>query len=108
MNANLKHGELLLVITTESNLHNANKVAKTLVANNLAACVSFEEINSIYRWNNEIIQESEVQISIKVRPDLVDKLYDALKEIHSYKLPQFICLNTSISYEYSKWFRENL
>jgi len=103
MIANLKKGELFLVITTESNYFNAKKLAKMLVAKKLAACVSYEQIESVYYWNNEIIEESEVQLNIKVRSDLVDELYDYLKEEHSYELPQFICLNTLASKEYFQW-----
>ena len=57
MIANLKKGELVLVITTESNYFNAKKLARMLVNKRLAACVSYEQIESVYYWNNEIIEE---------------------------------------------------
>ena len=103
MIANLKKGELLLVITTERNYYNAKKLAKALISRKIAVCISYGQINSVYCWNDEIIEESEVQLNIKVSSDLVEELYDSLKELHSYQLPQFICLNTSVSEEYFQW-----
>ncbi len=108
MNSNLKHGELSLVITTESNYDNAKKLARSLISKKLASCISFVQINSVYYWSNEIIEESEVQVNIKVSSSLVEKLFDALKEIHSYQLPQFICLNASVSEEYFQWCSKNI
>ena len=103
MVSNLQNQDIALVITTECNYENAEKLAEILVTKKLAKCVSFSEINSIYCWNNQIIKEKEIQLNIKVESKLVDKLYCALKEIHSYKLPQFICLKASASDEYYKW-----
>ena len=105
---NLGDGDLALVITTESNLNNAKKLARILVSKKLASCISFLHINSIYCWENEVLEELEIQVNIKVRYDLVDKLYYALKEIHSYKLPQFICLRASASEEYYQWCSSNI
>ena len=103
MIANFIKGELVLVITTERDSYNAKKLAKSLISKKLASCISYEQIKSVYYWNNEIIEESEVQLNIKVSSDLVGELYDSLKELHSYQLPQFICLNTSVSEEYFQW-----
>ncbi len=99
----LNDQDLVLVITTESNYDNAKKLAKNLLSKKLAACISMVQINSLYCWNNEILEELEVQLNIKVRADLVGKLYYSLKEIHSYELPQFVYLNASSSEEYLQW-----
>jgi len=42
------------MITTESSKTNALRMAKLLVKNKLAACVSMKEIFSIYEWDNNI------------------------------------------------------
>ena len=108
MIASFKKGELFLVITTERNYYNAKKLAKSIVSKKLAACVSYEQIQSVYCWNDEIIEESEVQLDIKVKSDLVADLYDSLKELHSYELPQFICFNALVSEEYFQWCSGNI
>ncbi len=108
MITNLKDQDLALVITTESNYDNAKKLAQNLLSKKLAACISFVQIKSLYCWNNEILEELEVQLNIKVKANLVDKLYYSLKEIHSYKLPQFICIKASSSEEYFKWCSKNI
>ncbi len=108
MTANLQDEKLALVITTESNYYNAKKLGSLLLDKKIAACVSFVEINSLYCWEGEIKEEVEVQLNIKVRLELVDQLYETIKEIHSYQLPQFICLGISTSEQYLKWCLESI
>ena len=42
------------MITTESSKANALRMAKLLVQNKLAACVSIKQIFSIYKWDDDI------------------------------------------------------
>jgi len=42
------------MITTVSNKKNALRVAKLLIQNKLAACVSIKQIFSIYEWNDVV------------------------------------------------------
>ena len=46
--------EVLVLITTESSNVNALRMAKLLIQNKLAACVSIKQIFSIYKCNNDI------------------------------------------------------
>ncbi len=46
--------EALIMITTESSNANALRMAKLLVQNKLAACVSIKQIFSIYKWDDDI------------------------------------------------------
>ena len=42
------------MITTESSKANALRMAKLLIQNKLAACVSIKQIFSIYKWDDDI------------------------------------------------------
>ena len=46
--------EVLILTTTESNEKKARNIAKLLIENKLAACVSIKSIDSIYRWEYDI------------------------------------------------------
>ena len=61
--------EVLVLITTESNKKNALRVAKLLLQNKLAACVSIKQIFSIYAWDDEIAETKEFEITIKSKPE---------------------------------------
>jgi len=58
--------EVLVLITTESNKKNALRVAKLLIQNKLAACVSIKQIFSIYKWDDDIEETKEFEITIKI------------------------------------------
>ena len=106
MPLNLKDHNLSLVLTTESNYINAKKLAKGLFDKKLAACISFLHINSTYWWEDELKEDSEVQMHIKVKSDDIDKLYDAIKKLHSYKVPEFLSFNVKASEEYFRWYSD--
>ena len=42
------------MITTESSKANALRMAKLLIQNKLAACVSIKQIFSIYQWDDDL------------------------------------------------------
>ena len=50
---------LLILYTTVSNKYCAEKIARKLLNDKLAACVSFKEINSFYLWDEKIHNDSE-------------------------------------------------
>jgi len=64
------------MITTESSNANALQMAKLLIKNKLAACVSIKQIFSIYEWDNDIEKAKEFEITIKSKPEFKDDLID--------------------------------
>ena len=61
--------EIFIIVTTESSKKNALRLARLLVKNKLAACVSIKEILSIYEWDNDIEETKEFEITIKSKPE---------------------------------------
>ena len=61
--------EVLVIITTESSNANALRMAKLLIQNKLAACVSIKQIFSTYRWDDDIEETKEFEITIKSKLD---------------------------------------
>lgn len=70
----------------------AEAIAKVLVESQLAACVSFTPIHSIYTWQGEIHSESEWQLIIKTDLAKFDLLATKVREIHSYEVPEIIAI----------------
>ena len=60
------------MITTESSNANALRMAKLLIQNKLAACVSIKQIFSIYEWDSNIQETKEFEITIKSKPEFRD------------------------------------
>jgi len=95
--------EVLVMITTESNKKNALRVAKLLIQNKLAACVSIKQIFSIYEWDDDVKETKEFEITIKSKPEFKDYLVDFLREISTYDVPQIIYKKFNSDIKYYDW-----
>jgi periplasmic divalent cation tolerance protein len=98
-----------IVLTTAGSPQEAEKIARALVERRLAACVNVvPQIQSIYRWKDKIEQETEWLLIIKTRTDAFESVRDAIKELHSYELPECVMLEVSNGSEaYLNWIEEN-
>jgi len=91
------------MITTESSKTNALRVAKLLIQNKLAACVSIKQIFSIYEWDNDIEETNEFEITIKSKPEFKENLIDFLHKISTYDVPQIIYKEYHSEMKYYDW-----
>ncbi len=100
-----KSTELLIVITTFASLEDAKKMAHQLIEGRLAACVQIQGgMISVYRWEGEVCEGSEVLLSAKTTADKWIDISNFIKSHHSYDLPEVIAY-TPAKYEalYGKW-----
>ena len=95
--------KVLVMITTESSKTNALRMAKLLIQNKLAACVSIKQIFSIYEWDDDIEETKEFEITIKSKPEFKDNLIDFLLEISTYEIPQIIFKKYNSEIKYYDW-----
>ena len=96
------------MITTESSKANALQMAKLLIENKLAACVSIKQIFSIYEWNDDIEETKEFEITIKSKPEFKDHLVDFLHEISTYDVPQIIYKKYLAEMKYYDWLNKSI
>ena len=100
--------KVLLLITTESNEKIAKNIAKLLIKNRLAACVSIKDIYSIYKWEDDIEETREVEISIKSKPELKDDLILFLQKMSSYDVPQILYMKFQTESKYIDWLNKTI
>ncbi|MFQ5533255.1 MAG: divalent-cation tolerance protein CutA [Sphingomonadales bacterium] len=75
-------------ITVSHETDEATRIAKNLVASNLAACVNIlSPMTSIYRWEGALCEDREVAVLVKTRAELVDQVIERVRELHSYSCP---------------------
>ena len=98
--------EVLVIITTESSKTNALRVAKLLIQNKLAACVSLKQIFSIYEWDDDIEETKEFELTIKSKPEFKDDLIDFLHKISTYDVPQIIYTKYDSEIKYFDWLNK--
>jgi periplasmic divalent cation tolerance protein len=98
-----------VVLTTTGSHDEARKIAHALVERRLAACVNIVPlIESVYRWQENVETAMEWLLLIKTQADSFDRVRDAVKELHSYDLPECVMLEVAAgSQEYLKWLTES-
>jgi len=72
---------------TVSDNAQAVSIGHALVSERLAACVNYFPVQSIFRWNGKVEQSPESAVIAKTRADLVEKVIERIKELHSYEIP---------------------
>lgn len=78
-----------VVLTTCASSEEARRIAHELVERRLAACVNIiPQIESVYRWRDEIETATEYLLAIKTTAAAFERLRDALRRLHSYELPE--------------------
>jgi len=98
-----------IVLTTAGSSQEAEKIATTLVERRLAACVNIiPQIQSVYRWQENVERATEWLLIIKSRAAAFESVRDAIREIHSYELPECIMVEIeSGSKPYLDWIMDN-
>ena len=99
-----------LVLTTVKARVEAERIAKKIVGEKLAACVNVvPSIISTYRWKGKIERSRETLLLIKTSGEKLDKVIKRIKELHTYKVPEIIALPIERGLpEYLKWLKESL
>ncbi len=100
--------ELIVILCTVPDEATGEKLAGALVGARLAACVNLiPGIRSFYRWRGAIESETEVQLLIKTRQDLFDRVASWLDEHHPYDVPEVVAIPAgSVSEPYRAWALE--
>lgn len=99
-----------IVLTTASTPDEARTLARTLVEEGLAGCVSIvPAVESVYRWEGKIESANETLLVLKTGTEQLAVLEQRLHALHSYQVPEFLVLPVeSGSAGYLQWLAENL
>ena len=94
-----------LMLTTTSSAEEANAIATELVSRRLAACVNIVgPISSVYHWQGEVERSEEFLLLIKSTEAQTQPIQEALRELHSYQIPELICLTIEAGLDsYLNW-----
>jgi periplasmic divalent cation tolerance protein len=82
---------VLLVLANVPDDEVADRVARALVDERLAACVNIlAPCRSVYRWEGRVERAQEVPLLIKTTQDRYQALERRLRELHPYELPEIL------------------
>src|ERR1039458_4291618 len=100
----------IVVFSACANQEDAEKLARLLVEQRLAACVNVVPgIRSYYRWKGAVEAGSECLLIVKSSRDLFAALAAALEKAHSYEVPEAIAIPiVDGAANYLNWLDANL
>ena len=83
----------IVVFSTASSADEAEKIARGLVNERLAACVNvIPSVRSFYRWQGKIEDSAEFLLVIKSSREHFEALRASLEKLHSYEVPEVIAM----------------
>jgi periplasmic divalent cation tolerance protein len=99
-----------IVLTTCATPDEANRLARTLVEERLAACATLiPSVKSIYHWQGQIESATETLLLLKTGPDQLAALEARLNALHSYQTPEFLVIPVEAgSRPYLDWLQSAL
>jgi periplasmic divalent cation tolerance protein len=100
---------VLLCYCTCPDAASAQAIAAALVGERLAACVNrLPGVASTYRWQGEIVTDSEELLLIKTTAARFEALQARLLALHPYELPELVAVPVERGHAtYLDWVRTN-
>jgi periplasmic divalent cation tolerance protein len=100
----------IVVFSTCGSEAEAERLAKQLIEERLAACVNIvAPVRSFYRWKGTVESAVEWMLVIKTSRDLFDRVRLSLETAHSYELPEVLAIPVlEGSPTYMAWLEQEL
>ena len=100
----------IVVFITAKDKKEGEKIAWHLLDKKLAACVNImPEVESFFWWEGKIDQSKEVLLIVKSKKILFSKIVKAVREVHSYSVPEIIALPVVAGFKnYLEWINNSV
>jgi len=97
--------EITVVMTSVGTEQQAVEISEELIARRLATCVNIVPcLRSIYRWKGKVCEDTEYLLLIKTPKRLFERVSQAIREFHSYELPEILSLPVTAAEEnFHQW-----
>lgn len=105
----MQPAEHIVVLCTCPDEAVAGDIARHLVSQQFAACVNLlPGLRSVYRWEGELQDDTEVQLVIKTTAEKFERLRLAIVDNHPYDTPEVIALPIVDGHEpYLDWIGQS-
>ncbi len=99
---------MIIIQTTVDEQKKAKNLINLLLETNKIACGTFHEIQSSYKWKDELVEDSEIEILLYTKESLMREVVDVVKQRHTYELPKITVLEPVFTLpEYEKWVSDS-
>lgn len=96
------------ILTLCPDIATARAIAAALLDARLVACANIgAEVESHYLWNNARQHETEIQLWLKTRADLIEPVSKTICGLHPYDVPMIAADNVEVNAEYADWVAQS-
>lgn len=101
---------LRIAWTTVATATDASRLAQSIVAAKLAACVQIDgPIHSVYPWEGKIECSEEFRLWLKYPASNEEAVRELVHRLHPYSVPQWVAVEAqSVGTAYLHWVRESI
>jgi len=105
-----KRDSYFIFYITVSGLEEAEKLARSIVQDRLAACVNVVPgIRSFYWWRGNLESADECLLMGKTTAGYIDEIKSSVAALHSYEVPEIVFVSLSDGYKpYLDWIDDSL
>lgn len=113
MTTNDSDARAVLVLTSTGDEDSAQRLSRTLVEENLAACVMRHAVRSVYRWEDggdrpprdqPVRDDEEVLLVVKTSRARLDAVQRRILEVHPYACPEVVAVDADrVDARYLEW-----
>lgn len=94
---------MTLFYVTFPDRETAAEIGRDAVEERIAACANLLPIDSIYRWEGEVVEDDEVAALFKAGDETADAFTDWMEERHPYDVPCILELGGAANPAYAEW-----
>jgi periplasmic divalent cation tolerance protein len=100
--------DLILILTHAPDIECAKIIAKSLLAEKLAACINIgSPVLSVYEWESSMHETQEIPLVIKTSLAHQERLIERLVALHPYDLPEALTVSVAGGYApYLAWVKD--
>ncbi len=98
-------GRIIVVLTTCGSRKEAEGLAKLVVNEKIAACAQvLGPIKSFYWWKDNLEEDEEWQVLLKMPSENFERACEFIKRHHSYELPEIVAIDVDNALsDYKAW-----
>jgi periplasmic divalent cation tolerance protein len=79
-----------IALTTAATEAKAREIAKAALEARLAACAQLFPIQSLYVWKDELREDAEIALHLKIRAEDFPALQALIRRLHDYETPEIL------------------
>jgi periplasmic divalent cation tolerance protein len=93
---------------TTPNTKAAENIARHLIGLKLIACANIIKSTSMYKWDGKLTRTSEAILLVKTTKGKWNRIKEAVKKKHPYKIPCILLIDAQSDPIYEKWVKDEI